>query len=511
MAWLILTMCRLFTFHNNNTLLCFSSALLLFLIQQQQIYIHKVNSQSTDVLIIRHGRSRVRHSTEKDHLRWGLKAFDNLTLEYEDVVELEGSGGNGTSSSSSTQADAFGFYDINGTITASLSSFLYNNSSYNLSYNNNNGNTTTMSSMTTTTTTTNVAINQQREREIIDPTHLLQQPIKPYSSLSSTKGNNNRKNNNIINVGVVAGTQQQKSSNNNKYVKVAKKQIMENIKKDVDKGLEYLRTHSDVLDATVSLIDMKIKRSEAIIKLQQQQQRLASSSTTVPTPTTTESSTLPPTTSTPSVQPIAKSDVVLRQIISEQQSIFSKLKPNLNNKFPPENNDKLKKSITAQQQHKYDNNNNFPNTKESLTDSLPMIMSTSPTNNGPTHFTEPEDYPASGSEANNEVESVENDDELTFIMNDMEDLDGTNAAYQMEEIDLEDLDEVSRENRKNLIKGRDVVTTFLRIVESQHLLGANCTAGTALNLGEGVVDRYAQDRFRVEAEIAVNRANMLTR
>lgn len=45
--------------------------------QQQQL--------STDnVLIIRHGRSRVRHSTEKDHLRWGLKAFDNLTLEYED-------------------------------------------------------------------------------------------------------------------------------------------------------------------------------------------------------------------------------------------------------------------------------------------------------------------------------------------------------------------------------------------------------------------------------------------
>jgi len=26
-----------------------------------------------------------------------------------------------------------------------------------------------------------------------------------------------------------------------------------------------------------------------------------------------------------------------------------------------------------------------------------------------------------------------------------------------------------------------------------------------------VVDRYAQDRFRVEAEVAVNRANMLTR
>ena len=78
-------------------------------------------------------------------------------------------------------------------------------------------------------------------------------------------------------------------------------------------------------------------------------------------------------------------------------------------------------------------------------------------------------------------------------------------------MDLDDLDEISRNNRLNLQKGRDVVTKFLQIVESQHLLGANCTAGTALNLGEGVVDRYAQDRFRVEAEVAVNRANMLTR
>ncbi|KAK9883018.1 hypothetical protein WA026_001231 [Henosepilachna vigintioctopunctata] len=57
----------------------------------------------------------------------------------------------------------------------------------------------------------------------------------------------------------------------------------------------------------------------------------------------------------------------------------------------------------------------------------------------------------------------------------------------------------------------DIVTRFLRIVESQHLLGENCTAGTDLNLGDGVVDRYAQERFRVEADVAVNRANMLTR
>ncbi|CAB0013599.1 unnamed protein product [Nesidiocoris tenuis] len=38
----------------------------------------------------------------------------------------------------------------------------------------------------------------------------------------------------------------------------------------------------------------------------------------------------------------------------------------------------------------------------------------------------------------------------------------------------------------------DIVTKFLRIVESQQQLGGNCTAGTDLNLGEGVVDKYAQ-------------------
>ncbi|XP_050459048.1 probable G-protein coupled receptor 158 [Cataglyphis hispanica] len=57
----------------------------------------------------------------------------------------------------------------------------------------------------------------------------------------------------------------------------------------------------------------------------------------------------------------------------------------------------------------------------------------------------------------------------------------------------------------------DIVTRFLRIIENQHTLGENCTAGTDLNLGEGVVDQYAQERFRLEAELAVNRANMLTR
>ena len=57
----------------------------------------------------------------------------------------------------------------------------------------------------------------------------------------------------------------------------------------------------------------------------------------------------------------------------------------------------------------------------------------------------------------------------------------------------------------------DVVTKFLRKIESQQSMGENCTKGTELKLNEGVVDRYAQERFRLEAEVAVNRANLYTR
>lgn len=437
---------------------------MLFLIQQK-IYFHEVNSQSTDTLIIRHGRSRVRHSSEKDHLRWGLKAFDNLTLEYDDVVDFEGSG-------NETITDTFGIYDINVT-TSGLSSLINNYTRRNnFSYND---------------STRGFQINQLRERELIDSEQL---PIKS----SSTK-NNNRNSINMGTATTTTTTTTEKNVNNNKNVqKVAKKKIMENIKKDVDKGLEYLKTHSDIIDATVSLIDIKIKRSEAIIKLQQQQQKPTISSSIYILPTSL--STL--TSLSNNVQPISKSDVVLRQIISEQQSIFSKLKPNSNNKFSDER--PIQPRI-----YKLNSNNKEPYSHS--TTAAPSLIS----------LTKVVDTPNNQKSIpivtkNIESESDENNlDDLNFIMNDMEDLDGTNSAYQMEEIDLEDLDEVSRENRKNLIKGRDVVTTFLRIVESQHLLGANCTAGTALNLGEGVVDRYAQDRFRVEAEIAVNRANMLTR
>ncbi|XP_030383017.1 uncharacterized protein LOC115630544 [Scaptodrosophila lebanonensis] len=81
--------------------------------------------------------------------------------------------------------------------------------------------------------------------------------------------------------------------------------------------------------------------------------------------------------------------------------------------------------------------------------------------------------------------------------------------------DVEGDDLESNQITADVINARDskmdLVSTFLQYIETQHLLGSKCVAGTSLNLGEGVVDRYAQDRFRVEAEVAVNRANMLTR
>lgn len=89
--------------------------------------------------------------------------------------------------------------------------------------------------------------------------------------------------------------------------------------------------------------------------------------------------------------------------------------------------------------------------------------------------------------------------------------DATTSELFDDGITDEELDNSTTRNVFQRNPQVDVVTHFLQIVESQHLLGANCTAGTDLNLGDGVVDRYAQERFRVEADVAVNRANMLTR
>jgi G protein-coupled receptor 158 len=58
---------------------------------------------------------------------------------------------------------------------------------------------------------------------------------------------------------------------------------------------------------------------------------------------------------------------------------------------------------------------------------------------------------------------------------------------------------------------RDVVDEFLSIVEGNEKNKENCTPGTKLNLGDGVVAQYGLRRFQQQAMTAVSRANLLTR
>uniref|UniRef100_T1JDG3 G-protein coupled receptors family 3 profile domain-containing protein n=1 Tax=Strigamia maritima TaxID=126957 RepID=T1JDG3_STRMM len=68
--------------------------------------------------------------------------------------------------------------------------------------------------------------------------------------------------------------------------------------------------------------------------------------------------------------------------------------------------------------------------------------------------------------------------------------------------------DVTVEHKSSAEDRNDLVTKILRMVETQHVMGENCTAGTDLILADGVI---ASPRFRLEADVAVNRANFLTR
>lgn len=74
-----------------------------------------------------------------------------------------------------------------------------------------------------------------------------------------------------------------------------------------------------------------------------------------------------------------------------------------------------------------------------------------------------------------------------------EDLDdgGVRVKHPKDDAELIGFPELD-ENISGQSEREDIVSYFLKKVESQHTLGGNCEAGTELNLGEGVVDRYAQ-------------------
>ncbi|KAL1401799.1 hypothetical protein pipiens_006365 [Culex pipiens pipiens] len=91
-------------------------------------------SSTSEYLIIRHGRSRVRHSSEKDHIRWGLQVFDNFTLLDYDTVDdsnetMSGSGAGGSHKSPSPRTNGRPgggeqFLDNSDTLTIQFNTFL---------------------------------------------------------------------------------------------------------------------------------------------------------------------------------------------------------------------------------------------------------------------------------------------------------------------------------------------------------------------------------------------------
>lgn len=594
---------------------------LMCLIEITQICLSWVSASSSDTLTIRHGRSRVRHSSEKSHIRWGLQAFDNLTLydyDYENA--------NGTSGSNETLFD----FGTNQT-------FLGESFGYFLSdaYNKN---------------ISNASNNDAK----------LLSTLAPYPSSSQGRWS--------------ASTSITPAKNQ----KLAKKQIMENIRKNVEEGIQYLRTHAHLSKPTAVMPSEK-----ALLQLQKQAEQMAQNqrAAAVEKDVQTSQELGALSSSTAAQLSISKhfkssSSGSFNQVRTEHNQSnqkkykFDKVQSQrkthktgdiqhhgrgehgsvgsdgsdgndgsreIHFDYEMQNDEPINENVHQIENHPYKAsklNKSYPRhtyepsssdgrsktiatmkTIDSIVTSINAAVSkklldqtinngAKPNLNGnlngnsngikanlrsqsnsssrttlraqpsndrrkeaqPTNADKPVSSVASlvsyavdpeSAKQNDSVHSnVKSDgnfnnqfdangflspfDELNGDqqVNDDTGGDDTNPfsfdanyeqtiafdgktinsndivqpqIFRMEDIDLEDLDEISRNNRLNLKKGRDVVTKFLQIVESQHLLGANCTAGTALNLGEGVVDRYAQDRFRVEAEVAVNRANMLTR
>ncbi|XP_031630067.1 uncharacterized protein LOC116345119 [Contarinia nasturtii] len=623
---------------------------LICLIEALQICLSWVSASSSDMLIIRHGRSRVRHSTEKNHIRWGLQAFDNLTL-YDYDYET-----NGTNGSNETLFGDFGLNGANQTFSGG-ESFGYFSSE--MVFN-------------------NVSSNGSNNTNINSDSKLL-------STLAPSLASSNRWSASTL-------------STPSKNQKLAKKQIMENIRKNVEEGIEYLRTHAHLTQPTAVMPSEK-----ALLQLQKQAEKLthetekqqqpkqkqrtrkieihneSSQSQEIGSFSSTQTNSMRlKSSSSPSLP--SSLGLFYHPRIEHNQSNHKKHKTNIqllqwkthqiqneddgknvaddeiigNNRFTDHNlaasnhfdyeiqndepnnenihqhenhpykSNKLNKSnprhahepssvgrsngiatikaidsIVAAVSKKYldqaiNNSGNRTNlngnsnaTKANLRSQSNSKMASrlqsanekrkdthsightakisdipissvaslvSQQHNIDSDMTKPNDSTQSkvksNANLNNQYETNNgfyasapsasafddnelNDEQQSEFSSDDSGIDDPNTMFTFDEqtinidgktidsndiirlpvsdLDLDDLDEISRNNRLNLQRGRDVVTKFLQIVESQHHMGANCTAGTALNLGEGVVDRYAQDRFQIEAEVAVNRANMLTR
>ncbi|KAL1374477.1 hypothetical protein pipiens_004903 [Culex pipiens pipiens] len=551
-------------------------------------------SSTSEYLIIRHGRSRVRHSSEKDHIRWGLQVFDNFTLLDYDTVDdsnetMSGSGAGGNHKSPSPRTNGR---------PGGGGQFLDNG---------NNSDTLT------------IQFSESEELgRMID--------ISDFDSISTSRRQS--KNNRTLNFPF--GVDSAQSSTRFAPVatpmppvlpptkpavqlskKLIKKEIMENIRKTVDKGLQYLKSHKNLDEVKIELkpfrerpmhvpgggrsIDAETTTHEKVIpshdlffderrKNEPKHVVVAGFDGNRKEHIQVSSPFSPTSTETPT-GPDLDDEGGFQSVAYLEEKYWKSVKINDDPSFPA-------KQFPASTQDDKDYPNDFPPAQHASSESVPLdtLNEASPEQQIDKKIVLSMEAIKSetGSENNAQQQkfnydqqkqtlhpllTLQNDgpvdevgvpdgDEVINILNDTPAMNfdpngapatmifssdpdssdpdsppvwvadagnpvddsssygtGGSAAvvvetgdiFHMDDLDLNEMDETSRNNRRNLMRGRDVVTQFLWIVESQHLLGSNCTAGTALNLGEGVVDQYAQDRFRVEAEIAVNRANMLTR
>ncbi|XP_055607463.1 uncharacterized protein LOC129755136 [Uranotaenia lowii] len=612
-------------------------------------------SSTSEYLIIRHGRSRVRHSSEKDHIRWGLQVFDNFTLlDYDTVDDSNETATQTTTSTSGNGSGAGGKWPGNRGSSANSPIKELRLASWGTG--GKFGGADQFSDSSNNSDTLTIQFNESEELDrMID--------ISDFDGISvgrvDTQGrrqmlaNNMRNNRSLVSSLLPGDPSPATRAMPHPNKKMLKKEIMENIKKTVDKGLEYLKSHKNLDEVKIELKAFHANAHEKTRHDSEEQ------------PTTSHSwqrKNFPNEEGAADTAPLLLAKVIPsheRRLEDSQKrwpmpkyhqeqhgqsergenykefdplsSQFSNTKPSLavaeqsrdvSHRHPivkdilkvtssgmelggyqndsPDRRDAGRKReyesgepaegsaprqpqrsepIKSQTDSRAQKFNYDPRTKLTLQGSAsafvvgdgskssadgqvvdhqmpgwrPPEVEVVPYGGGdadendevinilndtPTISFEPNEADASSTmifQGGTDPDDADSDPPGVWVSDDAENLaaddDGEDVVvpdglevdlsktattvsggiFRMEDFDLSELDETSRNNRRNLMKGQDVVTQFLQIVESQHLLGSNCTAGTALNLGDGVVDRYAQDRFRVEAEIAVNRANMLTR
>lgn len=569
-------------------------------------------SHQSEILIIRHGRSRSRHSIEKDHARWGLKALTNLTLveghdgslEFPDIdsntelnilnFHVNNKGNVSITNSSSSKSSEW-----NGTVGSFEINFTHNPNPKA------NGDGRSGEKQTNF----DDWVRQQRTTEMpksdflpsSSPVSLLP---KSTATSSPTKQQHRSFTKSSKDISRTHGNGIEGAHED--VEKEHKNEIMLDIKNTVDKGIQYLKSHGNLNEIKIEINDFHSARVDDDANVRRRERnKIAYRTQFIPVAvkmdqTSHSSSSQNPSNQQQQHQP--KQRHQQRRLIHDehQQQQANEIKINggkelgivtiltsqshqdtRNNAYSHRHPTKQLKShsphatsissdMSQQQQHSIvdgiDSNSNLadvfyvPSSTEEpmlgdqaihLSDEMKSSDQTAATpfdvdkslkedknaaaaaahshahadtsqhdDAGRSHDNVNSDAGTTvrAKENNSEVESIQNDEENT-----LDAIENINSHYYVEDIEGEpieveeyhqydeNLDETSKRNRQNLKRGRDVVTQFLKIVESQHSLGGNCTAGTETNLGEGVVDRYAQDRFRVEAEVAVNRANMLTR